>query len=153
MAGLAEEPDSELFEKQRAFAIAARTYAAFYTDPKNRKFPGKPYDGSDDPAIFQAYGGIAFEEQNPKVGRGRGRNGRADPCEERGDHQGALLLRRRRSHALPAEAGWVDFPFPEIFSSKPDPWCEGTALGGTASGCRGAGPRGKRWKERPRRKF
>ena len=143
MAGLAEEPDSELFEKQRAFAIAARTYAAFYTDPKNRKFPGKPYDGSDDPAIFQAYGGIAFEEQNPRW------------VEAVGETEGQILAKngaiikapyfsaddgRPRS---PAEAGWVDFPFPEIFSSKPDPWCEGTALRGHGVGMSGCGAEGQ----------
>ncbi len=65
MAGLGEEPDTEPYEKQRAFAAAARTYAAWYLSADNRKFPGMPYDGSDAPSQFQKYSGYAFETANP----------------------------------------------------------------------------------------
>jgi len=66
MAGLAEEPDTEPAEKQKAFAVAARTYADYYLSPDHRKFPGMPYDGSDSPATFQDYKGLSFESGNPR---------------------------------------------------------------------------------------
>jgi hypothetical protein len=66
LAGMIEEPDTEPWEKQRAFAIAARTYALYYTLGDQTKFPGKPYHGSDSPREFQAYGGAYFEQRNPQ---------------------------------------------------------------------------------------
>lgn len=139
LAGLAEEPDGEPFEKQRAFAIAARSYALHYLDPRNRKFKDMPYDGSDSPATFQAYGGAAFEESNPQWVRAVR------------DTAGLVLTAdsdvlktpyfssddgRTRS---PDEAGWRDFPHSEIFASKPDPWCEGLPLAGHGVGMSGCG--------------
>ncbi|MDD5469300.1 MAG: N-acetylmuramoyl-L-alanine amidase, partial [Candidatus Peribacteraceae bacterium] len=114
MAGLAEEPDTEPFEKQRAFAIAARSYATHYTESANRKFPGMPYDGDDSPARFQMYGGVVFEEKNPAWVRAVR------------DTAGIVLLKggqvvkaayfssddgRTRS---PEENGWRGFPFAEV---------------------------------------
>lgn len=139
MAGLAEEPDSEPYEKQRAFAIAARTYAAWYTDPANRKFPGMPYDGSDDPAIFQVYTGVGFTAENPNWLRA------ATSTQGEVLMVGGKLIKppyfssddgRTRS---PAEAGWKNFPFAEVFASKPDPWCAGMTLRGHGVGMSGCG--------------
>lgn len=139
MAGLAEEPDSEPYEKQRAFAIAARTYAAYYTDPANRKFPGMPYDGSDDPAVFQVYAGVGFTAANPNWLRA------ATSTQGEVLMIGGKLIRppyfsssdgRTRS---PSEAGWKNFPFAEIFASKPDPWCVGMTLRGHGVGMSGCG--------------
>lgn len=139
MRGLAEEPDTEPYQKQRAFAIAARTYALYYMDPLHRKFPGAPYDGSDSPATFQAYAGHGFEENNDEWSRAV-------------RHTDGLVLRykgelikapyfssddgRTRS---PAEAGWKDFPFAEIFASKSDPWCAGLPMAGHGVGMSGCG--------------
>lgn len=139
MAGLAEEPDSEPYEKQRAFAIAARTYAAYYTDPANRKFPGMPYDGSDDPGIFQVYAGVDFTAANPNWLRA--------VTSTQGEVLmiGGKLIKppyfssndgRTRS---PSEAGWKNFPFAEVFASKPDPWCTGMTLRGHGVGMSGCG--------------
>lgn len=143
MAGVAEEPDTEPYEKQRAFAIAARTYAAYYMDPANRKFPGMPFDGSDDPAVFQVYAGVNFEAANPSWIRA--------VTSTEGDvlTVGSALIKppyfsandgRTRS---PAEAGWKSFPFAEIFSSKPDPWCSGMTLRGHGVGMSGCGALGQ----------
>ncbi len=139
LAGLAEEPDSEPYEKQRAFAIAARTYAAFYTDPANRKFPGMPYDGSDDPAQFQVYIGVDFTAANPRwlraatstQGEVLTMNGKLIKPPYFSSDDG-----RTRS---PVEAGWNNFPFAEIFASKPDPWCKGLTLRGHGVGMSGCG--------------
>jgi len=143
IAGLAEEPDSEPYEKQRAFAIAARSYAAFYTDKNNRKFPGKPYDGDDSPARFQMYGGIVFEEHNPRwvqaAENTRGlvikKNGGVVKTPYFSSDDG-----RTRS---PAENGWGGFPYEEVFTSKPDPWCNGMELRGHGVGMSGCGSEGQ----------
>ncbi|MSR87182.1 hypothetical protein EXS70_03360 [Candidatus Peribacteria bacterium] len=139
LMGLGEEPDTEPLEKQRAFAIAARTYATYYLDPDHRKFAGKPYDGSDSPATFQLYKGYDFELQNPKwvrmaretAGQVLSYNGQVIKPPYFSSDDG-----RTRT---PAEAHWGDFPFAGIFSSKPDPWCKGMALRGHGVGMSGCG--------------
>ena len=143
LKGLAEEPDSEPYEKQRAFAIAARTYAAYYTDPHHRKFPGMPYDGDDSPARFQAYGGLTFERQNAAwvkavlstSGKVLTKDGEIIRAPYFSSDDG-----RTRS---PEEAGWNNFPFASVFSSKEDPWCEGLELRGHGVGMSGCGAKGQ----------
>ncbi len=141
--GLAEEPDTEPFEKQKAFAIAARTYAAYYMDLAHRKFPGKNYDGSDSPATFQSYGGRVFEERNPTwkkavqetAGMVLTKDGEIIRPPYFSSDDG-----RTRS---PTEAGWTNFPFAEIFASKEDPWCTGMELRGHGVGMSGCGAEGQ----------
>ena len=141
--GLAEEPDTEPYEKQRAFAIAARTYAAYYLSSDHRKFPDMPYDGDDSPATFQKYGGVAFEEDNPRWQEA------VDSTSNQVLTVGGAVIRapyfsaddgRTRS---PAEIGWNTFPFAEIFASKEDPWCEGETLRGHGVGMSGCGAEGQ----------
>lgn len=143
MKGLAEEPDTEPYEKQRAFAIAARTYAVYYTNPSYRKFPGKPYDGSDSPATFQMYGGKVFEDRNPRwveaVESTSGRVLQKDGQTIRAPYFSADDGRTR----TPEEAGWKNFPFAEVFSSKDDPWCVGEQLRGHGVGMSGCGAEGQ----------
>ncbi|MFH1444016.1 MAG: N-acetylmuramoyl-L-alanine amidase [Candidatus Peregrinibacteria bacterium] len=139
LAGLSEEPDTEPYEKQRAFAIAARSYAAFYLDGEHRKFPGMPYDGDDSPARFQAYGGIAFERENAQwlravhatAGQVITKDGQIVKAAYFSSDDG-----RTRS---PAENGWKNFPFEEVFASKPDPWCKGFPMAGHGVGMSGCG--------------
>lgn len=139
MLGLAEEPDTEPYEKQRAFAIAARTYAAWYMDASHRKFPNMPYDGSDSPATFQKYNGRSFEINNP-----RWLDAVHDTAEQVLTYKGQLIKppyfssNDGRTRA-PKEAGWGNFPFAEIYASKPDPWCEGMELRGHGVGMSGCG--------------
>ncbi len=139
MMGLAEEPDTEPYEKQRAFAIAARSYAAFYMQEANRKFPGKPYDGSDSPAEFQVYAGVNFEDKHPNWLRAV-----SDTANEVLTADGDLLKPPYFSASdgrtlSPVEAGWNTFPHPEIFTSKPDPWCAGQTRRGHGVGMSGCG--------------
>lgn len=143
LRGLAEEPDSEPYEKQRAFAIAARTYAAYYMNPANRKFPGMPYDGSDDPATFQVYAGLGFEASNPNWLRAV-----ESTANQVLQYDGKLIKPAYFSSddgrtRTPAEAGWKNFPAAEIFSSKPDPWCAGMTLRGHGVGMSGCGSKGQ----------
>ena len=139
MAGLSEQPDTEHYEKQKAFAIAARSYAAYYMQDAHTKFAGMPYDGSDTGVSFQKYSGVGFAERNPQwVSSVRDtqhmvitKNGEIVKAAYFSSDDG-----RTRS---PEENGWNNFPFAEVFSSKPDPWCEGLALRGHGVGMSGCG--------------
>ena len=143
IAGLAEEPDTEPYEKQRAFAIAARTYAVYYLDPEHRKFPGMPYDGDDSPARFQSYAGISAETANPQWRRAV-RNTAGQVLTKNGAIIKAAYFSSDDGRTrTPAENGWKDFPFEEVFMSKPDPWCEGLPMAGHGVGMSGCGAEGQ----------
>ncbi len=145
MEGLGEEPDTEPYEKQRAFAIAARTYAAYYMQAEGtkRKFSDMPFDGSDDPAIFQVYRGADFAKQNPLWVRAV-----RSTANEILMYKGELIKPPYFSSddgrtRAPSEAGWKSFPFAEIFSPKDDPWCKGMQLRGHGVGMSGCGALGQ----------
>lgn len=143
MAGLAEEPDTEPYEKQRAFAIAARTYAKFYMDPANRKFAGMPYDGSDNPAEFQIYAGVDFTANNPNWLRAVQATAKQVLTYNGQIIKPAYFSSDDGRTRTPIEAGWKNFPFAEIFSSKTDPWCSGMTLRGHGVGMSGCGALGQ----------
>ncbi len=143
MAGIGEEPDTELYEKQRAFAIAARSYAVYYMSPDHRKFPGAPYDGSDNPADFQLYVGSDNETANPRWVQAV-----EDTALQVGVIDGGVVrlpyfsADDGRTRA-PEEAGWKNFPHATVFSSKEDPWCKGETLRGHGVGMSGCGAKGQ----------
>ncbi|MDP3975439.1 MAG: N-acetylmuramoyl-L-alanine amidase [bacterium] len=68
MKGIAEEPETEDIpqEKRKVIAVLARSYALHYLTSGYEKFPGKPYNAADSPAIFQKYLGYGFESRSPK---------------------------------------------------------------------------------------
>lgn len=143
LAGIGEEPDSQPYEKQRAFAIAARTYAAYYLSPDHRKIPGAPYDGTDSAALFQRYEGAGFEGKNPNWVQAV-----ASTSEEVLTKNNQLIKPPYFSSddgqtRTPTQAGWRNFPFAEIFTSKPDPWCSGMSLNGHGVGMSGCGAAGQ----------
>jgi hypothetical protein len=140
LSGLAEEPDSEPYEKQRAFAIAARSYALHYVISDQRKFPGMPFDGSDSPAEFQKYGGVRFEEINPRW---------VDAV--RSTEKKVLLWQRKvvkapyhsrndgRTQGAINVWGWLDTPY---LDAKDDPHCVGMNNWGHGVGMSGCGSKG-----------
>lgn len=65
LKGIAEVSNTDPVEKLRTMAVLSRTYALFYMQPENEKFPEKPYDASDDPAVFQKYLGYGLEIRSP----------------------------------------------------------------------------------------
>ncbi len=69
LKGLAETSNGDHVEKMKTIIVAARSYAYFYTKAENRKFPGKPYDGSDDPDVFQKYLGYGYELRSPNAAK------------------------------------------------------------------------------------
>ncbi len=142
--GLAEEPDTEPYEKQRAFAVAARSYAAHYLLPENRKFPGKPYDGNDSPATFQKYGGVVFEERNPRWVQAAKSTDSLVVKRDNTIVKTAYYSANDGRTRSPAEIGWGSYPFGnEVFYSKPDPWCEGETMRGHGVGMSGCGSEGQ----------
>ena len=143
MAGLAEEPDTEPLEKQRAFAVAARSYAAHYMQPQYTKFPGMPYHGDDSPARFQKYGGVVFEEANPKWVQSVQDTANAVLMKDGDIVKAAYYSSNDGRTRSPSENGWRNFPHAEVFASKPDPWCEGMTLRGHGVGMSGCGAEGQ----------
>ncbi len=67
LRGLWEVSNTDIDEKVKTIIIAARSYARFYMDPKNRKYGTTLYDGSDDPDSFQRYLGYGYESRSPRV--------------------------------------------------------------------------------------
>ncbi len=144
LRGLAEEPDTEPYQKQRAFAIAARSYMAYYMQSDKRKFPGMPYDGTDSPATFQAYGGYDLEAANPMwVKAVNSVNGQVLT------YAGQIVRAPYFSSddgktRTPEQAGWNNFPFSqELFRAKDDPWCKGFPMAGHGVGMSGCGAEGQ----------
>jgi len=68
MKGIAEVPESndQPQDKRKVIAVLARSYALHYLIGGYEKFPGKPYNAADSPAIFQKYLGYNFEQRSPK---------------------------------------------------------------------------------------
>ncbi len=143
LMGLAEEPDTEPYEKQRAFAIAARSYALYYMDPSQRKFPGKPYDGSDSPATFQAYAGYGFEQNNPHWLDARESTANMVLTVNNNVIKVPYFSSDDGRTRAPSEVGWSSFPHASIFSSKADPWCKGMENRGHGVGMSGCGAKGQ----------
>lgn len=66
LRGIAEVPEFDENEKRKTIAVISRSYAWHYTKSEYRKFPNKPYDGSDSPAVFQKYLGYNYTLRSPK---------------------------------------------------------------------------------------
>jgi peptidoglycan hydrolase-like amidase len=139
--GLAEEPDTEPYEKQRAFAIAARSYALHYIISGQRKFPGKPWDGSDSPASFQAYGGMVFEERNPRWKDAvKSTASKVLSWERKVVKAPYFSSDNGRTKSALDVWGWEHTPY---LNSKDDPWCKGMSNAGHGVGMSGCGSEGQ----------
>ena len=64
---LGEVSNGDLPEKIKVITIAARSYARYYMESKNRKFSTNLYDASDNPDEFQKYLGYGYERRSPNV--------------------------------------------------------------------------------------
>lgn len=149
LRGLSEEPNDAPYEKIKAIIVAARSYAAFYTNPENRKFAGKPYDGSDDPAIFQKYSGYTYELRAANIAKAVEET-RGEVVTYRGKLAKTPYFSQDdgRTRSAKEVFGW-DAPY---LKSVEDPYCEGLEMKGHGvgmSGCGslGAAKAGKTYKE------
>ncbi len=140
MKGLAEVSNNVHPEKQKAIAILARTYARFYMDSDNRKFPGLPYDGNDDPAIFQKYLGYGVEKRSPNF-----LNAVGTTKNKVVTYNGKLVktpyFNQSNGKTLSAKEvwGWTHTPY---LQSVDDPYCKGMTKKGHGVGMSGCGAEG-----------
>lgn len=124
--GIAEPLPTDPTEKAKLLAILSRSYALFYVDPLHRKYPGQPYDGSDDPATFQKYLGYNYELRGNMPQAAEATQGLVVT------YQGAVVKTPYFTSSsgrtkTPREARWPekDFLFTQVVE---DPWsCGGTS--------------------------
>jgi hypothetical protein len=149
LKGLAENQNTEPYEKMKALVVLARSYALYYMK-EDEKFPGKPYNLDDDPEVSQKYLGYGYEV--------RSQNNAKAVLATRGKvvkYNGELIktpyFTQSDGQTKSAEEvwGWTDAPY---LQSVPDTWCEETELKGhgvgmSACGARGMAQAGKDYKE------
>lgn len=139
MRGLAEVPESEPLEKHKAVMVAAQTYALWYLTEED-KFPGAPYDASDDPDVFQKYLGYGYEVRAPKhVLAVKTVNGVV--VEYGGEIVKTPYFNSSDGRTRSAEEvwGWTNTPY---LQSVEDPYCSGMGLSGHGVGLSGSGATG-----------
>ncbi|MDD4351649.1 MAG: SpoIID/LytB domain-containing protein [Candidatus Gracilibacteria bacterium] len=137
LKGVAEVPNGEPLEKNNSLAVISRGYAYYYLSAENRKYPGQPYDASDDPETFQKYLGYNFESRN------------ADWQQAVSDTYGQMLTfdgkvvktpyfnqSDGRTRSAEEVWGWTNTPY---LQSVPDPFCKGLELKGHGVGLSGRG--------------
>lgn len=150
LKGLAEVSNIDPYEKIKAIVVAARSYAQHYLEPENRKFPGKPYDASDDPSIFQKYSGYGYEIRSSKTVQAV-----EETVGEVVTYQGKLVktpyFSQSNGRTLSGEEafGWTNTPW---LQSVEDPYCEdlerrGHGVGMSGCGSKGAAEDGKTYQE------
>ncbi len=137
LKGIAEVSNSDPVEKLKTLAVLSRTYALFYLQPENEKFPGKPYDASDDPDVFQKYLGYGLEQRSPNFTKAT-----QATQNEVVTYQGKLVktpyFNQSSGRTLSAEEvwGWKNTPY---LVSVDDPDCIGLQRKGHGVGLSGYG--------------
>lgn len=137
LKGIAEVSNSDPTEKQKTMAVIARSYAKFYLDPTNIKFPGKPYHGSDDPNQFQKYLGYNLELRSPNF-----LEAVKNTTNQVVTYQNKLIktpyFNQSDGRTLSAKEvwGWENTPY---LISVDDPYCQGLKRNGHGVGLSGFG--------------
>lgn len=149
LKGLAEISATDPNEKIKAVIVLARSYAYYYTKV-GEKFPGAPYNLSDDPQRSQKYLGYAFEKRNPT-----GVKAVSDTAGLVVKNDGKLIKTPYfssddgRTRSAEEVWGWKDTPW---LVSVDDPGCDGMTMNGHGVGLSGCGSlylanQGKTFKE------
>lgn len=136
LKGLAEIDADEPFEKIKSVITLARSYATYYSNVA-QKFPGAPYDLTDDPERSQKYLGYGFHKRNPTgvraveatLGKIVTYNGKIIKTPYFSSDDG-------RTRSAQEVWGWTDTPW--LVSVK-DPGCEGKKMAGHGVGLSGCG--------------
>ncbi len=136
LKGLAEISATDPYEKIKAVIVLARTYAFYYTTV-GEKFPGAPFNLTDDPERSQKYLGYGFEKRNPTgikavndtAGLVVTWNGKIVKTPYFSSDDG-------RTRSAEEVWGWKDTPW--LISVK-DPGCEGLTMNGHGVGLSGCG--------------
>lgn len=136
LKGLAEINAKEPYEKIKAVIILARSYARYYTQIA-QKFPGAPFNLSDDPERSQKYLGYGFEKRNPT-----GVKAVNDTLGLVVTYKGNLIKTPYfssddgRTRSAQEVWGWTDTPY---LVSVDDPGCKGLPMAGHGVGLSGCG--------------
>ncbi|HLG25706.1 MAG TPA: SpoIID/LytB domain-containing protein [Candidatus Gracilibacteria bacterium] len=136
LKGLAEISATEHYEKIKAVIILARSYAKYYTGGA-RKFPGAPYDLTDDPERSQKYLGYGFEIRN-LTGTKAVNDTKGTVVTYAGKVIKTPYFSASTGKTKSAEEvwGWKDTPY---LVSVDDPGCKGRTLSGHGVGLSGCG--------------
>ena len=136
LKGLAEINAKEPVEKIKAVIVLARSYAKYYITLAV-KFPGAPFDLTDDPQRSQKYLGYGFEVRNP--------TGVKAVNDTKGivvTYNGILIKTPYfssddgKTKSAQEVWGWTDTPY---LQSVDDPGCIGKAMSGHGVGLSGCG--------------
>ena len=139
LKGTGEIREQEPMEKLRAIIIVARTYAAFYVKIAE-KFPGAPFNLTDDAETSQKYIGYDAEKRSPNTSKAI-----EDTIGLVVTYQGKLVKTPYfhsddgRTRSAEEVWGWKDTPY---LVSVPDPYCQGKTLQGHGVGLSGCGSLG-----------
>jgi len=137
LQGIAEVSNNDPFEKQKVLAVLARTYAKFYLEPENRKFPNKPYDASDDPDIFQKYLGYGYELRSPNFVKAvQATSGEVVTYKDDLVKTPYFSQSDGRTRSAQEVWGWNNTPY---LQSVEDPYCIGLEMKGHGVGLSGFG--------------
>lgn len=137
LRGIGEVENGAPIEKIRTMMILARTYARYYLT-EDEKFPGLPYDLSDNPDESQKYLGYGFEERAPNITRAV-RDTRGKVVTYQGDLVKTPYFSRSNGIATKSAQdvwGWTHTPY---LVSVADPLCESTRFSGHGVGLSGCG--------------
>jgi hypothetical protein len=136
LKGLAEISATDPYEKVKSVIVLARTYAYFYAN-KAEKFPGAPYNLTDDPERSQKYLGYGFEKRNKT-----GVKAVADTIGKVITYNGVIIKTPYfssddgRTRSAQEVWGWTNTPY---LVSVDDPGCKGKTMQGHGVGLSGCG--------------
>lgn len=137
LKGISEEPVTEPDEKIKSIMVIARTYARFYMDV-TQKFPGAPFDLTDDPSNSQKYTGYSYEKRAAKITEMV-----LATAGQYVTYQGKLIKTPffsrsdgKRTKSAKENWGWTDAPF---LLSVDDSLCQSTEFAGHGVGLSGCG--------------
>lgn len=137
LRGISEEPVTEPDEKIKTIMVIARTYARFYMDVA-QKFPGAPFDLTDDPSNSQKYTGYSYEKRAEKISQMV-----SATAGQYVTYQGKLIKTPffsrsdgKRTKSAKENWGWTDAPF---LVSVDDSLCQSTEFAGHGVGLSGCG--------------
>lgn len=136
LKGLAEIDAKQHFEKIKSIIVLARSYAKYYMT-QAEKFPGAPFNLTDDPQRSQFYLGYGFEARNPTgVKAVEATSGIVVTYNGKVIKTPYFSSSDGRTRSAEEVWGWTDTPY---LQSVDDPGCEGQELRGHGVGLSGCG--------------
>lgn len=139
LKGTGEISDQDPIEKIKTILILSRSYALYYIKVA-QKFPGAPFNLTDDPQTSQKYMGYDYEKSQPNTVKAA-----TDTAGMVVTYQGKVIKTPYfssddgRTRSAEAVWGWKDTPY---LTSVADPYCAGKTMNGHGVGLSGCGSLG-----------